>query len=584
MVRKKGKSALGKGLRALIKDNSEREELDRSVSKDERHARNMEFYGSLMKKYVRSGAEDDLIDQMLNDVRKHMGISRKEHKNLLETLRKRESTNPPKESEQKIAQTEIKEELSEIYKRLKLKKGLKKNKDKFKKLEESIEKDEQDEAISLSNGKDKKKDRVQKVIKRRLVARDLDERAGIIDGPPETLKGQIEWSEEEDKPIRVPAPQDGMEDNVEPIKTTAPQEGLEDSDEAIKAGPRNENLDDSEEKIITPPPSQPEGSEEKYTIKLGSKKIDDSSGPAIEAPPSEVPADPSPGFVMVKKSTTGNEDIEFTGPTEEMGEEIEDDTTLAVPEEEDINEMEEKVAAEDIGEEMDYIPEEGEPMVDEEERITELDEEPEEAVDVVDEEGPIDEMEEAEEMLDDSLISMKMLLSEDRIDEAYDMGERLLDDDPDNISILNEMGVVLYHKEMINEALALYQGLMDKEPGSVETLINYATLLSVTGNLDNSLECLDKAVKKDPYSEDAWNNKAVVLTRAGRLREALECLDEALRINEETPSTWMNAGVVLERMGEIGPALECYESLLKHDPGNKVAMEGIMHCKSLLRK
>jgi len=550
MTKKFGSNALGRGLKALIKDRKESGSgQDNKELEKERHARNMEFYGSLMKKYVASGADDELIEQMFEDIRKHMGISSKEHETLLSTLRKREVPKPQSPKEQEIAQFEIKEELSKIY--LELQKGKKRRKNHFKQLEEDLRKGSKD-AIPLSNGTHEEKPSVKKVIKRRLVARNLDERAGIITAPKGAKKAKLEWLDEEEQPIMMPAPKEGLEDEEEPIKMPPPKKGLEEE-----------------------------------------------SGPPLEMPPSVVPTGPPPGFEMrdveerdhVKIPSTEaaagkTEGIEYMAPTgkdegaesisamEEKGEprEVTEDMLTKGPEEEELEEMEE------LGEE----EEEGRPGGVPE---TETGKGP-----VPDEEGETMERapakpEEPEKVkLDDSLLSLKMLIEEEQFDEALRMAERLLENEPDNVSVLNEKGVVLYHLGRTRDALEVYRSILDIEPDSVETLINYATILSLEGELDNSLEYLDKAVKKDPYSEDAWNNKAVVLTRAGRLREALECLDEALRINEKTPSTWMNAGIILEKMGEIGPAMECYRNLLELEPDNQVAIQGIEYCRSQLRE
>ncbi len=535
MASNNSNNALGKGLRALIREKEGSPEKTKSDLESERHARNMEFYGSLVKKYVSSRMEDDLLEEMLEDVRSHMGISLKEHRNLMNTLKRRENIKHLKGEEQERARNEIKEELAKIYQQIHGKEASRSDRNRFLKIERELEDGEKKRTIQLSNGTQKKKPKVAKVIRRRLMARNLDDRAGILEnGRKDRRRGRLEWLEEDDeKAIKMTAPKKGLEDSEKPIKATAPHEGLDEEKETIIAPSPKDGMEESKEILMMRAPARDLEDGDK-AIEAPPPKDEAASSKALEMPPSTVPAGPGPGFEIVKEGIQEEKSMDLT-PEPEI---TPDDET------EEKEEMEEEL----------------------------------------EEEEEVEEPQEEREEYEDSLLSLKMLMDEENIDEASSMADRLLERNPEDVSVLNEKGVILYNQGRIDEAIWLYQKILEMDPESVETLINYATLLSIRGEIDNSLECLDRAVKKDPYSEDAWNNKAVVFTRAGRLREALECLDEALRINEKTASTWMNAGIILEKMGEIEPAMECYKNLLDLEPDNEVAAKGIQYCRSVLNR
>ncbi|MBN1540088.1 MAG: tetratricopeptide repeat protein [Candidatus Thermoplasmatota archaeon] len=183
---------------------------------------------------------------------------------------------------------------------------------------------------------------------------------------------------------------------------------------------------------------------------------------------------------------------------------------------------------------------------------------------------------------DDNLMSIRILMDEGKYQKALEISKRILENDPKNVSVLNECGVILYQLGRMSEAHDCYQRLMVTGEMSSESMINYAILLAEMGDLDRALSLLSEGIERDPYSEEGWNNKAVVLYKAGRLREALECLDEALRINENSAETWINTGIILERMEEYGPAMECYQKVLEMDPGNKLAREGLESCREMV--
>ncbi len=221
---------------------------------------------------------------------------------------------------------------------------------------------------------------------------------------------------------------------------------------------------------------------------------------------------------------------------------------------------------------------------------------------VYDEEIPLEEMEELEETLEDvkeeektledipepeqkprekkgTLGDLRIMMDEDRIEEALTLSEKLMEEDEYSYEVLNERGVLLYHTGDINGSIKCYERALKLNPESLEAVVNYATLLAGKGEIDRSLSLLSDAVEKNPYSEEAWNNKAVVLAHIGRNREALECLDQSVRINDKSVETWFNTAVILEKMEEYGPAYECYTRILDLEPDHETARKGQEYCR-----
>jgi len=114
MSEKRPIKALGRGLGALIKDK-DRMGRSRKEEEEEKRAKNMEFYRSLVKQYVQTGERDILTEQLLNDIRSHLSITDKEHLHLIQTLRKREQQLPPTSEETKDQiQKDIKAEMKQL--------------------------------------------------------------------------------------------------------------------------------------------------------------------------------------------------------------------------------------------------------------------------------------------------------------------------------------------------------------------------------------------------------------------------------------------------------------------------------------
>ncbi|MFW3146401.1 MAG: tetratricopeptide repeat protein [Thermoplasmatota archaeon] len=503
MAEQKNTKALGRGLRALIKDQDSKEKLEK-VEKDKRD-KNIEFYKALVKQYVQTGEQDALIENYLNHTRGHLGISEDEHQGMLEALRKEEKSrkSPPVEDQEQY-QAEVKEELKSLFKEFK--------------------KEAAQEELKEKQGSEKEMaEKHLKKLKKRVL-----KKPGIIEeGTKSTTmrKLTLEWEED-------------LENGKEPIPMKPINKGLDEAAEPIEAQPST--MGDEEE--------VPMG----VMIDHGSK-IDNGIEEMEDIPDEEEPIPET----EKKARLPDAEELEEGEPEEPAPEEEEEAPSegkfkkpeLEEPEEveEDIEEMEEETEEEEVE------AREAPPKV------------------------------EKEIKLEDSIISVRVLMEEGRFGQAFEMAQRLLENDPENSTILNECGVILYNLNDIEGALECYRNAFDIQTPTTEMLINYSLILSEKGELDLSLQTLDRSLEKDPYSEDAWNNKAVVLYKAGRNREALECLDHALRINDKSVETWANAGIILEKMGEYGPALECYKNILEIDPGNRTASEGVRYCRERIQ-
>ncbi len=502
MSLKENSKALGKGLKALIRERAPSDDNE-GLTEAEAKAQNMEFYGSLMKQYVQVGEGDRNTEELLYRIRQHLDIGEEEHEHLVHTLRKRDTIDlNVSQEELHKAQKEMKQELKQLF--MEFKDGdapfngngtpvgpseprsdiggtpipLPERTSKLVRgTEGPISAPPSEHAIS------EQQMMVKKRVRRLVVPKDLDERAGIIPEGDGHDRARVDWLDD-DRDMSIPMPPSPTEPKTE-RDLVAPVPGPE-SRPPSDGGDMFEDLGEVPE-----------------------------SGPPVQA------------INVVKGSEVLREMLD----------------------EEGISVVRPLVKGD--------LKAEVEMAVDSKAR------------------SDISDME-------DSMMSLRLLMDEKRFEEALDMSNRLFSKGPGSTSVLNEKGFILFNLGKVDEALETYRDLLNRDPDSVEAMVNYAQVLSSMGKLDQSLQYLDLAVKKDPYSEDAWNNKAVVLSRFGRLREALVCLDEAMRINDRSIVSLINTGVILERMGEYGPALEAYKTILDLEPGNEMARMGYDSCNGRL--
>lgn len=540
MKKKDDSRALGRGLKALLNRKDDIIKDVKGSTPEEEKAKSHEFYGSLLKKYVQTGERDPLIEQLLDEIRDHMKISKEDHLKLLKTFRKREKSSKKHIHDEKWdeVQSDIRDELTHLFEEFRNEEteGGPEEEEKPKTTPWVDEEEKKD--VIIEPGAIPLPERTTEVVK-------SDEEGTIEAMPPSEPKKQ-KMKIRKVRKIKKP----GMEierDGAVPEKEK----------EEIKKNTKVE-WDEEGEKTPSKPIVALPSSSENEIIETG-----EISPPQIGVIIDETETPPETLVDETIESTIAR--ITYQQETTETPE----GAVEKIEEEASIPEVEkEEPAPEPVPE-----PEEEEP-----EEIPELEEEavPEPEEEEIEE---LEEVEEEPEPLEDSLISLKILMEEGKIDLALEMSRRLLENDPKDTAVLNERGVLLYHIGDIDGAFDCYDQAIKIDPDGTESWVNYAILLAGKGELDESMRTLDKVIDKNPYNEEAWNNKAVVLTHAGRFREALKCLDESLRINDTSVETWLNTGIIMEKLKEFGPACECYHNVLKLDASNKVALDGLRFCQ-----
>lgn len=110
-----------------------------------------------------------------------------------------------------------------------------------------------------------------------------------------------------------------------------------------------------------------------------------------------------------------------------------------------------------------------------------------------------------------------------KYEEALEVFERLLADNPDIPEVWNNRGVALFGLGRIDLSLESYERCLVIDPENLDALRNKGFLLRNQKRLEEALSVYDAVLQKggDAYDMEAT---AAVLTGLGRLEEALNCL------------------------------------------------------------
>ena len=117
-----------------------------------------------------------------------------------------------------------------------------------------------------------------------------------------------------------------------------------------------------------------------------------------------------------------------------------------------------------------------------------------------------------EKDLNETYSVLVSLLKEERFQEALPYLDRILNDDPDNVTILLNKGSVLIALDRSNESITYFDRLLKIEPENIKGLTSKAAALANIGETQKALDLYDKILSIDIDNEKIMNEKARLLS------------------------------------------------------------------------
>lgn len=143
---------------------------------------------------------------------------------------------------------------------------------------------------------------------------------------------------------------------------------------------------------------------------------------------------------------------------------------------------------------------------------------------------------------------------------------------PDNVAVLNNLGLSLAALGRDDEAEAAYRAALELAPTIAELHGNLAGLLQRHDALSGAMTHYREALASKPDWPEAWNNLGVVARALGEEPLAEQALREALRLNPTYVEAHYNLGNALGAAGRKQEACACYETALTLRPTHAEAL------------
>lgn len=172
----------------------------------------------------------------------------------------------------------------------------------------------------------------------------------------------------------------------------------------------------------------------------------------------------------------------------------------------------------------------------------------------------------------------RALMKLERLDEAIEVCENVLDCDSRSVEALNMLGSAYAMEGDLTGAGIIYDEALAIEPNSAEVLRNKGLLFFQMGKFRDAVEQLRHATTSEPENVTGWCQLGATYGKMAMYDEVKRCFGEAVKLNPRDGTIWNDSGIsLLEVANKTGDtqifneAVDRFEKALEHSKGKAAA-------------
>ena len=154
------------------------------------------------------------------------------------------------------------------------------------------------------------------------------------------------------------------------------------------------------------------------------------------------------------------------------------------------------------------------------------------------------------------------------IKNAVDYFKKAIEIDPNNGNSYYNLGAIYYDAKKFKEAKIYLEKTVELQP-------NFALPYFVLGNLhadlkdyENAISSYNKAIKINKNLVGAYNNLGLVYRNINNFESAISSYENAIAIKVDHVNAYHNLALVLKDLGKFKSAIQAHEKAIKYEPEN----------------
>lgn len=182
-----------------------------------------------------------------------------------------------------------------------------------------------------------------------------------------------------------------------------------------------------------------------------------------------------------------------------------------------------------------------------------------------------------------------------KLDEAEELYNKVLEQDPVNAEVLNFVGIINLQKFKLSQAeeyikkaidispepyffenlakvylemedssraIELYSKLLSTQPENYSYVFNLASAYKIAKDYDNAIKMYERAIERDPNNPDAYFNTGLILNNLSKPDKAIKYYKKAVELSPDDMETRYFTGITYFRNRDYKHGLEYFESRL----------------------
>jgi protein O-GlcNAc transferase len=152
------------------------------------------------------------------------------------------------------------------------------------------------------------------------------------------------------------------------------------------------------------------------------------------------------------------------------------------------------------------------------------------------------------------------------LEQAEDIYRKILNVQPDNYELYNDLGNLLQEKGTPDQAAASYRKAIELNPDFAGAYYNLGETLQDEGLLDEAADCYKKVIELYPDFAGAYYNLGVILHEKKDFDEALKYYEKVLQFNPRHAKTVDGIGTILQETGKVDESISYYNKAIELAP------------------
>jgi tetratricopeptide (TPR) repeat protein len=145
-----------------------------------------------------------------------------------------------------------------------------------------------------------------------------------------------------------------------------------------------------------------------------------------------------------------------------------------------------------------------------------------------------------------------------------------------NAAPYRALGDLYIQEGQYPEAASWYAQAVRRDPGNLVWYLSWADAALGAGDMDQAIQAYQAARERFPTHQRILYQLADLYHRAGQLPEAAAVIEEALTFaDQDQVDMYLLAGAIFEAQGNKPAARDAYEQVLRVEPQNQTALEGL---------